>query len=104
VTNCILWDGADEIWNADGSTIEISYSDVEGGWMGEGNIDADPLFVDPGYWDLSGLWVEGDYHLLPYSSCIDAGDPNYIAEPNETDLDGKPRVLDGDSFSRYGRL
>jgi hypothetical protein len=40
-------------------------------------------------------WVEGDYHLLPDSPCIDAGDPGYVAEPNETDLDGKPRIING---------
>ena len=34
-----------------------------------------------------------DYHLLPNSPCIDVGNPNYLAEPNETDLDGNPRVL-----------
>jgi len=33
--------------------------------------------------------------LLPDSPCINAGDPNYIAEPNETDLDGNPRVMGG---------
>ncbi|MHC4313351.1 MAG: right-handed parallel beta-helix repeat-containing protein [Planctomycetota bacterium] len=33
--------------------------------------------------------------LLPGSPCIDAGDPNYISEPNETDLDGNPRVIGG---------
>jgi hypothetical protein len=27
------------------------------------------------------------------SPCIDTGDPNYIAEPNETDLDGNPRIV-----------
>ncbi|MHC4500691.1 MAG: choice-of-anchor Q domain-containing protein, partial [Planctomycetota bacterium] len=104
ITNCILWDGGNEIWNNDGSTITITYSDVQGAWPGQGNIEADPCFVDPGYWDSNGTagdvnddyWVDGDYHLLPGSPCIDAGDPNYVAEPNETDLDGKPRVLDGD--------
>ncbi|MHC4213476.1 MAG: LamG-like jellyroll fold domain-containing protein, partial [Planctomycetota bacterium] len=34
-----------------------------------------------------------DYHLLVDSPCIDAGDPNYAAEANETDLDGKLRVV-----------
>jgi len=63
--------------------------------FGDGNIDADPLFVEPGYWDVNGVWVDGDYHLLTDSPCIDAGDPNYVAEPNETDLDGRPRVLLG---------
>jgi predicted outer membrane repeat protein len=116
ITNSILWDGGDEIWNDDESKIEITYSDVEGGWLGEGNIDADPCFVDPGYWDINGtpddanddVWVDGDYHLLTRSHCINAGDPNYIAGPNagdpnyiagpnETDLDGIPRVI-------YGRI
>ncbi|MHC4112819.1 MAG: LamG-like jellyroll fold domain-containing protein [Planctomycetota bacterium] len=36
-----------------------------------------------------------DYHLLPDSPCINTGDPNYVPEPNETDLDGKPRVIAG---------
>jgi len=84
-----------EIYNADNSTIAITYSDVQSGWPGEGNIYIDPCFVEPGYWDVNGVWVDGDYHLLPDSPCIDAGDPNYIAEPNETDLDGLPRVISG---------
>jgi len=81
--NCILWDGAGEIWNNDGSTINITYSDVWGGWPGEGNIDADPLFAhldvddyhlksQAGRWDQkSQSWVKDDVT----SPCIDAGDP-----------------------------
>ncbi|MGB2807454.1 MAG: right-handed parallel beta-helix repeat-containing protein [Sedimentisphaerales bacterium] len=103
VTNCIFWDGGDEIWNNDGSTITITYSDIQGSCPGEGNIDADPWFVDLGYWDANGtpddanddVWVDGNYHLLLGSPCIDTGDPNYIAGPNETDLDGRPRVIGG---------
>jgi len=42
-----------------------------------------PLFVQEGYFDDNGtadntsddIWIPGDYHLLPSSSCIDAGDP-----------------------------
>jgi hypothetical protein len=45
MTNCILWDGGNGIWNNDGSTISITYSDVQGGWSGDGNLDADPMFV-----------------------------------------------------------
>ncbi|MHC4067982.1 MAG: right-handed parallel beta-helix repeat-containing protein [Planctomycetota bacterium] len=96
------------------SEATVSYSDVEGGvdsvyvepnsilnW-GQGNIDADPCFVMLGYWvDVNGtpadpnddVWVDGDYHLLWSSPCIDTGDPNYAPEPNETDLDGIPRVI-----------
>jgi hypothetical protein len=87
ITNCILWgNGPQEIFNDEDSNTAITYSDVQGGWEGEGNIDAEPLFVDP---------CNGDYHLFEDSPCIDAGDPNYAAGPNETDLDGNPRVVDG---------
>jgi hypothetical protein len=50
-----------------------------------GNISADPLFVNP---------LAGDYHLRPGSPSIDTGDntaPNLPA----TDLDGNPRIKDG---------
>jgi len=100
LTNCILWDGQSEIWNNDGSTVTVTYSDVQEGWAGEGNINIDPCFADHGYWDANGtpddanddFWVDGDYHLksqagrwdankgrwtIDYvtSPCIDAGDP-----------------------------
>jgi len=71
IANSILWDGGDEIWNNDGSTIRIIFSDVEGGWPGRRNIDADPLFVGGPL---------GDYYLSQRgcgqpedSPCIDAG-------------------------------
>ncbi|MHC4694804.1 MAG: choice-of-anchor Q domain-containing protein, partial [Planctomycetota bacterium] len=95
VTNCVLWDGGKEIWNDDSSMITITYSDVQGGWFGEGNIDADPCFASVGYRGGDGAWVDGDYHLLPASACINAGDPGYTAGPNETDLDGNLRVSGG---------
>jgi hypothetical protein len=44
LTNCILWDGGDEVYEYC-STTTITYSDIQGGWPGEGNIRADPLFV-----------------------------------------------------------
>jgi hypothetical protein len=84
--NCIFRDGGDEIWKNDETDISITYSDIQGGWPGIGNIDADPLFVDD---------TLDDFHLLPDSPCIDAGDPDYVALPNETDLDGNPRVVNG---------
>jgi hypothetical protein len=86
LSNCILWDGGDEIWNNDGSTITIIYSDIQGGWEGIGNIDADPCFVDT---------ATGNLRLLSDSPCIDTG---YNNAPNlpATDLDGHPRIIDGD--------
>ncbi len=106
ITNCIIWDDEDEISNGDNSTIIINYSNIQEVWLGEGNIDTDPCFVDPGYWanaddpnivvepnDPNAIWIDGDYHLKSQagrwdpvskswvfddvtSPCIDAGDPN----------------------------
>jgi hypothetical protein len=80
INNCIIWDG---IYNC---SANITYSDVAGGWSGVGNIDEDPLFVDA---------AGGDYHLRWDSPCVDAGDPDFIPEPGEVDIDGEPRVIGG---------
>jgi len=70
IMNCILWDGGAEILGNRISTITISYSNIQGSYPGEGNIDADPLFVRP--WDGESA----DLHLMPGSPCIDAGNPD----------------------------
>jgi predicted outer membrane repeat protein len=81
----------------------INYSCVQG-WTGSlcgtGNINADPCFVDAD---------ANDFRLLYDSPCIDAGDNNSVpndiadldndgntAEPIPYDLDGHPRLVDGD--------
>jgi len=100
VNSSILRDGVEAIRNADNSLLEIVYSDVQGGWPGAGNIDADPRFVQMGYWDSGAtpkdpdddIWFEGDYHLLWNSPCIDRGAPTPFPEADATDLDGHPRL------------
>lgn len=103
IKNSILWSNTPEQINASFFVPVVTYSNVQGNWSGEGNIDVDPCFADVGYWEPNenpedpndDFWIEGDYHMFPQSACIDAGDPNYIAEPNETDLDGRPRIING---------
>jgi hypothetical protein len=98
--NCIVWGDGGIISSQEESAVEIVYSDVRGGWSGQGNIDADPCFVDPGYWDNAGTeqdfwddtWIEGDYHLKAASACIDAGSVEALPDANGTDLDGQPRL------------
>jgi len=82
---CILWDGGDEILNNDGWAITITYSDVCGDQAGIGNINADPLFAQPGRWESNGtpvdpcddFWVEGDYHLSSQAGRWDAVSKNW---------------------------
>jgi hypothetical protein len=107
--NCIFRDNSDstgtgqsgQINYEDGSPI-VNYCCIQG-WTGalggSGNIDVDPCFAEPGYWDPNGtpsdvnddFWVDGDYRLKSQagrwepnsqswvqdevsSPCIDAGD------------------------------
>ncbi len=82
ITNCILWgDEPDEI---DGEPA-VSFSDIQGGWPGVQNIDADPKFLDP---------ENEDYHITAGSPCIDSADNEAVPEGIVTDLDGNPRFVD----------
>jgi hypothetical protein len=99
ISNCIFWgNGANDL-----AGCSATYSCIEDGGVGVGNTSTDPCFVDLGYWDANGtpgdvhddFWVWGDYHLQGSSLCIDAGDPNYMGGPTETDIDGEPRVRGG---------
>jgi len=104
ITNCISWgNDRDGIY---GAMPYVTYSNIEGGYPGEGNIDVDPCFVQLGYWadandpniivkpsDPNAVWVDGDYHLRPGSPCIDAGARRPVRELPETDVDGRSRVI-----------
>ncbi|MGD8451285.1 MAG: hypothetical protein PVJ57_05650 [Phycisphaerae bacterium] len=99
IRDSILVDGPSEIWDDGPAEINVTYSDVLGCWPGEGNICADPCFVDPDGPDNDLLTGEdNDYHLRPDSPCIDAGDPNGGWPPAPaTDDDGQLRIWDGNS-------
>ncbi len=92
VIGCILWhNGATQI----SGPATVTYSCVQGGWSGTGNIDADPLFVDPdGLDDDIYTWQDNDYRLSPGSPCIDAADNTAVPKGIDTDLDGSPRFVD----------
>ena len=75
VVSCIVVGNYPDQYDAVGS---ITYSLVEGGAPGLGNIYADPLFVSA---------LTGDFSLQPQSPCIDAGDPHSEADPDGTVAD-----------------
>ncbi len=75
--NSIVWanTGPDPVISA---SLTATYSNIQGGYPGTGNINADPLFVDA---------ANGDFHLQPTSPCIDTGDPNSPLDPDSTRAD-----------------
>jgi predicted outer membrane repeat protein len=79
ITNCILWSDAPNEISVNNSTPTVTYSDVQGGWAGDGNIDTDPLFAD------------SDGRLSDTSPCIDTGDNSAVSVG--TDLDGNHRIV-----------
>ncbi len=91
VRNCIFWSQGAEIANLDGSTIDMAYTAVPGGWPGPGNLNSDPLFFRPP--DVAGGdW--GDLRPRPCSNCVDTG-TDLALPADSADLDG-----DGDRDER----
>ena len=102
LSNCILWANSSingsQIYNYD-SSISVSYSDIQGGWEGDGNIDADPSFVrDPDDggdgWGVGDNDDFGDLQLQAGSPCMDAGD-NTAVPADTADIDA-----DNDTIER----
>jgi|GEM_PF-2193901 len=88
LANCILWgdtaSSGSEIYN-DIGTPSVTYSNIQGGYAGTGNINQDPLFVNA---------TGGDFHLQPTSPCINAG-TNAAANLPATDFEGDTRIIGG---------
>jgi hypothetical protein len=89
LTLCILWGNApDQIAGAEAT---VSLSDIQGGYAGIANIDADPLLSDLA--DHGGATLT--YALWPGSPAIDSGytdcsprDQRYVHRPIDGDMDG----------------
>jgi len=103
IKNSIFWFSVNIIIaNFNGSTPVVSYSDVMGsggssswnndiGTNGGGNIDVDPLFVDPR--SVFDEITEGNYRLQSASPAINAGTNGSVATTQ--DSDGNSRIVAG---------
>jgi hypothetical protein len=122
IDNTILWgndanDGNQICYGGIESSASINYCNVEGGlsmvvvdpcvslnW-GAGNIDSDPCFVRPGYWDINDtpgvpeddFWIGGDYHLKSESG---RWEPSIYIGLDPTG-DGFINLTDFAAFSNY---
>ncbi|MCP4710783.1 MAG: hypothetical protein GY869_19330, partial [Planctomycetes bacterium] len=86
VTNCIVYNNSAGEDNPNINGGDVGYSCSPGPPAGTGNIADPPQFV-------SG----GGYQLDTGSPCIDQGNNAYVV--GSLDLDGNPRVVDGDGNS-----
>ena len=77
--NCILWNDTrrDIYVYIGGNDPVVSYSNIKGGWEGQGNTSTDPVLISwKGFEQMPNpvdRWIGDTY--FPRSPCIDAGDP-----------------------------
>ena len=84
IINSILWgDSPDEIYEEGFASPHVHYSDIQGDYPGEGNIDADPMFLG-----------EEDYRVQASSLCLDHG-ANHAPKLPLTDKEGNARIING---------
>lgn len=83
ITNSIIWGntGAAQLLGSP----RVTYSIVEGGYAGQGNVSVAPRFVNA---------TTGDYRLAPGSPGIDAGSNPAVPAGITTDANGSPRFVD----------
>jgi len=84
VHNSVVWGNEPISISIDGKIeVDVRYSDIEGGWTGEGNINADPQI----------LFKNGSVEINASSPCIDSGNDAML--PNDVvDLDGDGDLLE----------
>jgi len=98
IANSILWgDSPNEFYLVNGSNVDITYSDIEGGWSRTGNINADPLFVEgpvSPLFEFAGTIMWGEYYLSnadagqsATSPCVDTGNSDLVATTGSTRTD-----------------
>jgi len=107
VGSSIVWGNSG--YQLTGDNADVVFSDIQLGWPGVGNVEYNPLFVripdgggdgwgddpaTPGV-DEGANDDYGDLRLKPGSPAINTGDPSFVPQPGETDLDGHARVLCG---------
>jgi len=111
LTHCIIRDGPAFLWHDESARVTVRFSNVQGGYPGQGNIDVDPLFVAPGYWgdaddpsvvvepDVPNVvWIAGDYHLQSQAGRWDEGEQAWMRD------DATSRCIDaGSGAHSYGQ-
>ena len=103
VANCILRDAAaSEIHDEGSAASVVTYSCLRGWYAGEGNIDANPRFVDANGADNIPGTADDDLRLLLVSPCIDVGDNEAVPPGVITDHAGGPRFVDAPQTPNTG--
>jgi predicted outer membrane repeat protein len=101
VRNCVAWNNtpaASPLANA----YEVSYSDVEGGWPGTGNVNADPYLTADYTLSAGSPAIDSGSNALMLLDALDLDADGVTAEPVPFDLAGHARQIDDPSTPDTG--
>jgi len=94
--NCIVWGNQNSTQIFPPGSTDANYSCVQDySGTGTGNISADPLFVDPTGPDGTVGTEDDDFRIGSGSPCLDTGDNSSLPPHAAADLEGRPRIVDG---------
>jgi hypothetical protein len=85
-------------WVADELVGEVLNPDISQGRqfvVAANTVNIATLWGDASFVGPNDTYVIYNYRLREDSLCVDAGDPNFAADPNERDLDGLFRISNG---------
>ncbi len=95
IVNTILWENTPEQLTQSVGTLAVRYSDVQHGWEGLGNIDANPAFLSPTTFELSdaspcisagidSIEIEGVWYFAPHD--------DFAGNPRPTPFGSRPDI------------
>ncbi|MEW5994755.1 MAG: hypothetical protein AB1744_10210, partial [Candidatus Zixiibacteriota bacterium] len=97
INNSIIWGNTAgcaavdaDFYAGPNTNVTLWYCDVGGHGGSNGNIDADPKFVDSTWYRLKYLGPP-----TPLSPCIEAGDSGYGPPSVDFEVDGRPYPVNG---------
>ncbi|MFA5292803.1 MAG: right-handed parallel beta-helix repeat-containing protein [Phycisphaerae bacterium] len=83
INSNIIWGNANSL---NGTFTKVNYNCIQNYTGGGTNRNDNPQFRDSD---------ANNFHLTADSNCIDNGNPNFVAEQDETDIDGEDRIING---------
>lgn len=102
IVNCILWGNEAQQILVQGGSPRVSFSDIQGGWSGTGNIDSDPAFMDAEmYLGASSPAIDAGNDSIHYNDLEDPVNPGQARWPsrgmlrNDLGAYGGPGAWDG---------
>ncbi len=111
LANAIVWGNVDPTGNqfhiSYNGSLNVTYSDVQGGWQGQGNINGNPNFIQLPDYGADHVWGTaddsfGDLRTTAASPVVDAGSNAAVPASLTLDAHGQTRMIDVPTITDSG--